>query len=267
VQRAALCVCRTLVRAGRTDLRMTTRKLGYPTKYLRVPPGTREARQPRPHDRFDLPPPWRRVIASATFHRLRITRRDPPKDGLDGDAVKPNLHTQMRDLASLVAGPAFGDQEDCASWVRTALRCAAWRADGRLAAETRIHHRAGLWLRGSGGRGAPRWPRKGRPSTSGDEMLVGAAKEVSGGRSVNPALPHRHGGSAAVAWPGGASASHPRRSSRARRLRCSPQAVGGADRICRRRVKLVHLRRVKTGPLEEASGGLQSLESLSQTGP
>jgi hypothetical protein len=38
VQRAALCVCRTLVRAGRTDLRMTTRKLGYPTKYLRVPP-------------------------------------------------------------------------------------------------------------------------------------------------------------------------------------------------------------------------------------
>jgi hypothetical protein len=31
------------------------------------------------------------------------------------------------------------------------LLCAAWRADGRLAAETRIHHRAGLWLRGSGG--------------------------------------------------------------------------------------------------------------------
>ena len=40
-----------------------------------------------------------------------------------------------------------------------ALHCAAWRADGRRAAETRIHHRAGLWLRRSGGRGAPRWPR------------------------------------------------------------------------------------------------------------
>ncbi len=39
--------------------------------------------------------------------------------------------------------------------------CAAWRASGRRAPETCIHHRAGLWPRGSGGRGAPRWPRLG----------------------------------------------------------------------------------------------------------
>jgi hypothetical protein len=41
VQRAAMCVRRTWVLAGRTDLRMTTRKLGCPTEYPRVPPGAR----------------------------------------------------------------------------------------------------------------------------------------------------------------------------------------------------------------------------------
>ena len=39
MQRAAMCVRHTLVLAGRTDLRMTTRKLGCPTEYPRVPPG------------------------------------------------------------------------------------------------------------------------------------------------------------------------------------------------------------------------------------
>ena len=41
MQRAAMCVRRTLVLAGRTDLRMTTRKLGCPTEYPRVPPDAR----------------------------------------------------------------------------------------------------------------------------------------------------------------------------------------------------------------------------------
>ena len=36
-----MCVRRTLVLAGRTDLRMTTRKLGCPTEYPRVPPDAR----------------------------------------------------------------------------------------------------------------------------------------------------------------------------------------------------------------------------------
>ena len=36
--------------AGRTDLRMTTRKLGCLTEYPRVPPGAREVRQPRRHE-------------------------------------------------------------------------------------------------------------------------------------------------------------------------------------------------------------------------
>ena len=58
----------------------------------------------------------------------------------------------------LVARPASPAQQGREP--RTLLR-AAWRGDGRLALETRIHHRAGLWLRGSGGRGAPRWPREG----------------------------------------------------------------------------------------------------------
>ena len=34
-----MCVRRTLVLAGRTDLRETTRKLGCPTEYPRMPPG------------------------------------------------------------------------------------------------------------------------------------------------------------------------------------------------------------------------------------
>jgi hypothetical protein len=33
-----MCVRRTLVLAGRTDLRITTRKLECPTEYPRVPP-------------------------------------------------------------------------------------------------------------------------------------------------------------------------------------------------------------------------------------
>ena len=70
-----MCVRRTLVLAGRTDLRMTTRKLGCPTEYPRVPPGAREVRQPRRHDRFVLPPPWRRVIASATDRSPAISLR------------------------------------------------------------------------------------------------------------------------------------------------------------------------------------------------
>jgi hypothetical protein len=66
----------------------------------------------------------------------------------------------------------FGDPQISEAGLRPRRRSdpqrAAWRADGRLAAETRIHHRAGLWLRGSGGRGAPRWPRnRGKsPTTS-----------------------------------------------------------------------------------------------------
>ena len=56
---------------------------------------------------------------------------------------------------------------------RSDLPCAAWRADGRLAAETRIHDRAGLWLRGSGGRGAPRWPRiTGLGTPAGSDLLL-----------------------------------------------------------------------------------------------
>ena len=35
-------------------LRITTRKLGCPTEYPRVPPGARQVRQPRRHDRFVL---------------------------------------------------------------------------------------------------------------------------------------------------------------------------------------------------------------------
>jgi hypothetical protein len=69
MQRAAMCVRRTLVLAGRTDLRITTRKLECPTEYSRVPPGARRIRQPRRHDRFILPLPWRRVIVSATYVR------------------------------------------------------------------------------------------------------------------------------------------------------------------------------------------------------
>ena len=64
----------------------------------------------------------------------------------------------------------FGSRALLQAAAREDLLSAAWRADGRQAAEMRIHHLAGLRPRGNGGRNAPRWPRIGglSRSTSGD---------------------------------------------------------------------------------------------------